>query len=195
MMALDASAFTKSYGPLKGWQWVTIIGGGGGIVWYLLKARKAAAPATDPSLTGDAAGPPLGTGSLTTIIVQQGQGSTPKPGTPPGPPKPGGLPRLNSHNFPEFLDAWGSNAANVVRLGTIGKPTAHVTGGAPVYALVGSAYGPIWKQYYDPRRLPKNTPIATLSTLRGYVVQNQPSKTTAKVAKIPSGLIPVPANA
>lgn len=78
---------TRKFGPLPAWQWAALIGGGAGIVLYLVRARRGAAEsgaATTPASLGafDPAGPLPGATPLVTLIVQQGQASKPTGTTP-----------------------------------------------------------------------------------------------------------------
>lgn len=102
------------------------------------------------------------------LNAQQGMHQT----APPPAPKPA-LPKLSASMFAQFLPGYGAKAANVQQVGTVGaggKYSGHqVTGGAPVYALVGTGFGPVWEQNFDMSKLPAGTKIGTPAQLHNYV--------------------------
>lgn len=187
---LDSGVFGQKYGPLKGWQWVAIVGGGGGIVWYILKARQAAQGASSGTgaLSADAAGPPLGYGSLQTLIIQQGAGSTAskKPNVAKKPASKARTFQSSSYKFPKaghidpatgrpvgsyypatITPAKRGQKAKLSTLGLSGSGTVKAPKtGAPIYARLGN----VWKlitsnQQY--KALPKGTRIGTLPQFAG----------------------------
>lgn len=131
-------------------------------------------------------------------------GPKPKsPGTPGqvGAPLPKAkvpLPRVNSHSFAadiplvsKAVTAFGKITANHTISG------GSVKAGAPVYALVNTGFGPIWEQYFDPKKLPVGTQIGTLSSLGqlGYVTPAAPAHAAAApkpVASKPVAKKPAP---
>lgn len=88
-------------------------------------------------------------------------------------PAPAQLPKLSASLFTKFLPGYGANAANIQTVGTVGAGGKYsggqVTGGAPVYALEGTAYGPVWEQGFNMAQLPAGTKIGTPAELHNYV--------------------------
>lgn len=103
------------------------------------------------------------------------QHGKPAPKPTPGPVAPPvkSLPKLVANTFAAFLPGYGANAAAVQQVGTVGaggKYSGHqVTGGAPVYALVGTKFGPVWEQNFNMAQLPAGTKIGTPAELHNYV--------------------------
>lgn len=96
LMAFDGDLLTRKIGPLPGWQWAALVGGLGGVAWYVIRGRNAATSTAgaagaagsggiDPA-TGlpysNAYGPGMGGEVLAPIVIQNG------PNTPAPPPKP-----------------------------------------------------------------------------------------------------------
>lgn len=116
---------------------------------------------------------------LTTNLGQVQQELHAQHGNPPNPPKPSpapkpALPQLVSSVFAKFLPGAGPNVANVEQTGTIqnGRYTGkQVSGGAPVYALVNTGFGPIWEQNANFSQLPSGTKVGTPASLHNYVQQ------------------------
>lgn len=140
----DLGPLSDTYGPLKGWQWVAIVGGGVGIIWYLRRnaaANAAATTSVDPTKTGNP-----GTGGLSTIIEQMGPPSVvvnvpgnPKPSPTPNPTKPPVLKPVNPASFPLTVLKNSALGKTMIKIGSYdknGKYTGkQVKGGAPVYGL------------------------------------------------------------
>lgn len=76
------NVLTRKVGPFAGWQWIALVGGGAGVVLYLIRARKAAAADSGAGTAGtlggafDPAGPLPGPSILAPIIIQTGNNST-----------------------------------------------------------------------------------------------------------------------
>lgn len=182
MATSPANPLTQQYGALKGWQWVAVIGTLGAGLLYL-KSRGAAAPADANATAGgyDPTGVP-GQSILAPIIIQNGKPSeplpTPKPPAPkpkpPGPtpkPQPKPTPHYNAKDYSQTVAANSPTGKGMVSVGTItngkyvGKNTAS---GAPVYALINTAYGPrtSFVQSWQASKLPNGTKIYTLAQFK-----------------------------
>jgi hypothetical protein len=85
------------------------------------------------------------------------------------PPNPQPVGVRNPHDYPSQIAALTTQGKAIWSFATIknGKISgAAVPPGTPVYALIPTGYGPIWEQYFDPRKLPNGTKVGTLARFK-----------------------------
>ena len=139
-------------------------------------------------------GPAGGGQVLAPIVIQQGppstggnKGTSKKPPPKKGSPKtPGFKPRqpttprgkitrgkVNPGAFAPIYYGLSPQGRSMTAFATVrnGRIVGGNVGqsGAPVYALVNTQYGPVWRQGFDPKKLPSGTKIGTLGRFSGLV--------------------------
>lgn len=143
---MAAPILTNTYAGLKGWQWIAVIGAGGGLVLYLRSRSAAASSSASGDASGDASSPvPAGSENgnpITTIIEQQGAASTAAPTAPTAPASSGTttptatLPKVNAGSWAQKLP--GVPGPAWIKIGHVdasGKYSgSNVSGGVPVFA-------------------------------------------------------------
>ena len=193
-MAGAGELLTRKIGPLPGWQWAALVGAGGGLVWYVVRTRSGSNltpagqaqidPATGLPYSSEY-GPAGGGQVLAPIIIQSGPPSgsgskgtsKPPPHRPPRPVKHPGKritrTKINPNDFAPIYYGLSPQGRNMAAFGTVrnGRIVGGNVGssGAPVYALVKTQYGPVWRQGFDPRKLPAGTKIGTLGRFRDRI--------------------------
>lgn len=179
-----ASPLTTKYGGLVGWQWVAVAGSAGGLLLYIRQKRAAASAAASEPQGQMLTGSDLPQSQVLSPIILQQKGEPGPPG-PPGPsPKPAPTPKpgpkqlkpVNPKDFPVNIGASTDQGRGVLTFATItgpgGKYTGgNVAGGAPVYALVNTGFGPVWEQGKDFATLPAGTKIGTLAQFKEYITK------------------------
>lgn len=178
-----ANPLLTKYGGLVGWQWVAVAGSAGGLLLYIKQKRAAAAAAASAQPSGQMlTGADLPQSQVLSPIILQQRGLPGPPG-PPGPgPKPSPTPSpgpkklkpVNAADFPTNVGALTPAGQGMLTFATITGPNGkyqggNVSGGAPVYALVNTGFGPVWEQGKDFASLPAGTKVATLQQFRDYI--------------------------
>lgn len=147
-MMADLGPLSNTYGPLKGWQWAAILGGGAGVFLFIRARNASNAATTSTALTPGTVGNPSA-GGLNTIIEQMGPPSITVnvPGAPTAlpvskkkypvaTPKPA-LPKVTG-TFPQVVKKATAFGKSMIKIGSVDKNGVYhgknVSGGVPVYA-------------------------------------------------------------
>ena len=162
------SILTDTHAGLKGWQWIAVIGAGGGLLIYL-RSRNAAASSSGTSTDPVPASSPNGN-PITTIIEQQGAPSTSTGTTTTGTTKVStALPKVNAGSYAQRLP--GVPNASLIKIGHIdanGKYSGkNVSGGVPVYSY--SSGGKTFSQGFTGSQ-DKNHDIYIPAQFKAYIV-------------------------
>lgn len=184
------NVLTRKLGPLQTWQWAALIGLGGGVLYYVRNRATGSSSSTDTSSLDSAGSIDDGTGDggLLGGVPGVGDEGPAGPAGPPGKqgepgtappvktkPKPGGKvgTRLSSKNYPAQIYGLTSQGKSIVQFATVknGSISGKNVGksGAPVYALINTVYGPVWEQYFDPRKVPNGTKVGTLPQFKNTI--------------------------
>lgn len=156
-------------------------GAGGGTLQPIVDNQN---PVATPG-GGDTGAPIVGT-TPTGGAPGASVGGTPQPPAAPTPPKTVAKPtpappkassgvgsRVNSGDFPINISAIKPAGRVLVPFATVqnGRVVGKNVGqsGAPVYALVKTAYGPVWQQGFSASKLPNGTKIATLKQFQAKI--------------------------